>query len=263
MLLALLAELYENLPEVGDLDKPKLVFFFDEAHALFKDAPAVLLEKIELIVRLVRSKGVGVYFITQNPTDIPDKVASQLANRIQHGLRAFTPKELKTVKTVADTFRQEANQDLAKVIQELKVGEAVVSTLTEDGSLSLADRVLIYPPQSLLGTIDPTVKASLMNSSPLDDKYGEAIDRESAHEVILKQTQEQEAALLAAAQAEEAAEVEEEEDEDVAKTSKKSTSTGGRKTDNLLDRFIKNVVGQVGREVGCVVSRGITGMFKK
>ena len=136
----------------------------------------------------------------------------------------------------------------------------MVSTLTEDGSPSLADRVLIYPPQSLLGTIDPTVKASLMNSSPLDDKYGEAIDRESAHEVILKQTQEQEAALLAAAQA---AEVEEEEDEDVAKTSKKSTSTGGRKTDNLLDRFMKNVVGQVGREVGRVVSRGITGMFKK
>jgi len=263
VLLALLAELYENLPEVGDLDKPKLVFFFDEAHALFKDAPAVLLEKIELIVRLVRSKGVGVYFITQNPTDIPDKVASQLANRIQHGLRAFTPKELKTVKTVADTFRQEANQDLAKVIQELKVGEAVVSTLTEDGSPSLADRVLIYPPQSLLGTIDPTVKASLMNSSPLDDKYGEAIDRESAHEVILKQTQEQEAALLAAAQAAEAEEVEEEEDEDVAKTSKKSSSTGGRKTDSLLDRFMKNVVGQVGREVGRVVSRGITGMFKK
>ncbi|WP_153057198.1 helicase HerA-like domain-containing protein, partial [Streptococcus suis] len=133
---SLLSELYEVLPEVGDLDKPKMVFFFDEAHVLFKDAPKVLLEKIELIVRLIRSKGVGVFFVTQNPTDIPDSVAAQLGNRIQHGLRAFTPKELKTVATVAETFRQEGDKDLAKVIQELQVGEAVVSTLQADGTPS-------------------------------------------------------------------------------------------------------------------------------
>ena len=136
VLLTVLAELFEVLPEVGDLDQPKLVFFFDEAHVLFKDTPKVLLEKIELIVRLIRSKEVGVFFVTQNPTDIPDSVASQLGNRIQHGLRAFTPKELKTVTTVADTFRQEAGMALDKVIQELKVGEAVVSTLLADGTPS-------------------------------------------------------------------------------------------------------------------------------
>ena len=251
VLLSLLAEMYENLPEVGDLDKPKLVFFFDEAHALFADAPTVLLEKIELIVRLVRSKGVGVYFITQNPTDIPDKIASQLGNRVQHGLRAFTPKELKTVSTVAQTFRQEAGQDLSRVIQELQVGEAVVSTLQADGTPGMADRVLIYPPQSSFNTIDPMVQMQLVDNSPLQAKYSQSIDRESAFEQLSRQVEETETV---------------EEEIEVVKTKKKATSEKTapvRKTDSMFDRLAKNMMSQVGRELGRVISRGITGMFKK
>ena len=249
VLLAVLSKLYESLPEVGDLDKPKLVFFFDEAHALFKDAPAVLLEKIELIVRLVRSKGVGVYFVTQNPTDIPDKIASQLGNRIQHGLRAFTPKELKTVSTVAETFRQEAGEDLAKVIQELKVGEAVVSTLQADGTPSLADRVLIYPPQSDLGTIESSVKLALINQSPLESKYAERLERDSAKEKIERLVEQEE--------------VEEEEEEEMATKKRKSSGTSERRSDSMFDRLAKNMMGQVGRELGKIVSKSISNLFKK
>ncbi|HGF1450049.1 DUF853 family protein [Streptococcus suis] len=276
VLLSLLTELYESLPEEGDLDKPKLVFFFDEAHVLFKDAPKVLLEKIELIVRLIRSKGVGVFFVTQNPTDIPDSVAAQLGNRIQHGLRAFTPKELKTVTTVAETFRQEEGLDLAKVIQELQVGEAVVSTLQEDGTPSLADRVLIYPPKSLLGTVEPTTVLNLINKSSLLDKYAEMVDRQSAHEQITALTQEKEAALLQAAeeaekkkQAEKEAKEAEKEaqaaakaQEKAEKAAQKASQSTSRRTDSTMDRFTKNLMSQVGREVGRVVTRGILGMLK-
>ena len=262
VLLALLSELYEVLPEVGDLDKPKMVFFFDEAHVLFKDAPKVLLEKIELIVRLIRSKGVGVFFVTQNPTDIPDSVASQLGNRIQHGLRAFTPKELKTVTVVAETFRQEAGQDLAKVIQELKVGEAVVSVLAADGTPTYADRVMIYPPKSLLGTADPSLVNGLINRSNLMDKYGEAIDRESAHEQIAVWAQEKEAALQESLEKEEAEKVQKkaEQSEKAEEKAAKKTSSP-RKTDSAMDRFTKNVMSAVGREAGRILMRGITGML--
>ena len=262
VLLALLSELYEVLPEVGDLDKPKMVFFFDEAHVLFKDAPKVLLEKIELIVRLIRSKGVGVFFVTQNPTDIPDSVASQLGNRIQHGLRAFTPKELKTVTVVADTFRQEVGQDLAKVIQELKVGEAVVSVLAADGTPTYADRVMIYPPKSLLGTADPSLVNGLINRSSLMDKYGEAINRESAHEQISAWAQEKEAALKDSLEKEEAekAQKKAEKTEKVEEKAAQKTSSS-RKTDSAMDRFTKNVMSAVGREAGRILMRGITGML--
>ncbi len=262
VLLALLSELYEVLPEVGDLDKPKMVFFFDEAHVLFKDAPKVLLEKIELIVRLIRSKGVGVFFVTQNPTDIPDSVASQLGNRIQHGLRAFTPKELKTVTVVADTFRQEAGQDLAKVIQELKVGEAVVSVLAADGTPTYADRVMIYPPKSLLGTADPSLVNGLINRSSLMDKYGEAINRESAHEQIAAWAQEKEAAMQESLEKEEAekAQKKAEQSEKAEEKAAKKTSSP-RKTDSAMDRFTKNVMSAVGREAGRILMRGITGML--
>ena len=262
VLLALLSELYEVLPEVGDLDKPKMVFFFDEAHVLFKDAPKVLLEKIELIVRLIRSKGVGVFFVTQNPTDIPDSVASQLGNRIQHGLRAFTPKELKTVTVVADTFRQEAGQDLAKVIQELKVGEAVVSVLAADGTPTYADRVMIYPPKSLLGTADPSLVNALINRSSLMDKYGEAINRESAHEQIAAWAQEKEAALKESLEKEEAekAQKKAEKTEKAEEKAAQKTSSS-RKTDSAMDRFTKNVMSAVGREAGRILMRGITGML--
>ena len=262
VLLALLSELYEVLPEVGDLDKPKMVFFFDEAHVLFKDAPKVLLEKIELIVRLIRSKGVGVFFVTQNPTDIPDSVASQLGNRIQHGLRAFTPKELKTVTVVAETFRQEADQDLAKLIQELKVGEAVVSVLAADGTPTYADRVMIYPPKSLLGTADPSLVNALINRSSLMDKYGEAINRESAHEQIAAWAQEKEAAMQESLEKEEAekAQKKAEQSEKAEEKAAKKTSSP-RKTDSAMDRFTKNVMSAVGREAGRILMRGITGML--
>lgn len=266
VLLSLLSELYETLPEVGDLDKPKMVFFFDEAHVLFKDAPRVLLEKIELIVRLIRSKGVGVFFVTQNPTDIPDSVASQLGNRIQHGLRAFTPKELKTVTVVADTFRQEEGQDLARVIQELKVGEAVVSVLGADGTPTYADRVMVYPPKSLLGTADPSLVMSLINRSLLMDKYAEAVDRESAHEQIQAWAEEKEVELQKAAEKEEAEVAEkvakkkaQQEEKEEARTRQAAPT---RRTDSAMDRFTKNVMSAVGREAGRMLIRGITGMLK-
>ncbi|MGT2911146.1 helicase HerA-like domain-containing protein [Streptococcus cameli] len=264
VLLSLLAELYETLPEVGDLDRPKMVFFFDEAHLLFKDAPAVLLEKIELIVRLIRSKGVGVFFVTQNPTDIPDAVAAQLGNRVQHGLRAFTPKELKTVSVVADTFRQESGQDLAKVIQELKVGEAVVSVLGVDGTPTVADRVMIYPPKSLLGTADPSLVLQLVNGSSLADKYAEAIDRESAHEIIAAWAEEKEAQLQEKAEQEAVEKVEaaERKAEKKSQSSSRSRSTSTRRTDSPMDRLTKNIMGAVGREAGRMLVRGITGMLK-
>lgn len=269
VLLSLLSELYEVLPEVGDLDKPKMVFFFDEAHVLFKDAPKVLLEKIELIVRLIRSKGVGVFFVTQNPTDIPDSVAAQLGNRIQHGLRAFTPKELKTVATVAETFRQEGGKDLAKVIQELQVGEAVVSTLQADGTPSFADRVLIYPPKSMLGTVEPSALLSVINNSPLMEKYADAVNRESAHEQILAMTEAKEAELIKKAEqaeeekeAQEKAKLEEKAQKEAAKAAQRANQPTSRKTDSVMDRFTKNLMSQVGREVGRVVTRGIMGMLK-
>ncbi|MDG3132328.1 DUF853 domain-containing protein [Streptococcus suis] len=265
VLLSLLSELYDVLPEVGDVDKPKMVFFFDEAHVLFKDAPKVLLEKIELIVRLIRSKGVGVFFVTQNPTDIPDSIAAQLGNRIQHGLRAFTPKELKTVATVADTFRQEGSEDLSKVIQELQVGEAIVSTLQADGTPSFADKVLVYPPKSQLGTVDAALLLSVMNHSPLLEKYGDAINRESAHEQILAMTKETEAELINKA---EQSEVGKETRDSVrqqtstANKERSSSTSTSRRTDSVVDRFTKNLMSQVGREVGRVVTRGILGMLK-
>lgn len=271
VLLALLSELFETLPEVGDLDKPKLVFFFDEAHLLFKDTPKALVEKIELVVRLIRSKGVGVFFVTQNPTDIPNSVGSQLGNRIQHSLRAFTPKEIKTVKAVAETFRQEEGRDLSQEIQELKVGEAIVSMLGPDGTPTIAQRALIYPPMSHLGTIDPNLSLRIVNQSPMLDKYEESINRESAHEMIEKTVAETEAALIEDASRPlntEEVLVEEKESESIfdaiGRSIKESTlSSRSRKTDSNFDRFTKNLMSQVGREVGRVVSRGITGMFKK
>lgn len=280
VLLALLADLYETLPEVGDLDQPKLVFFFDEAHLMFNKTPDVLLEKIELIVRLIRSKGVAVFFVTQNPLDIPDKVASQLGNRIQHGLRAFTPKELKTVQAVAASFRQAPGQDLARLLQDLKVGQALVSTLDPDGTPSQADLVTIWPPKSTMANADMLLINQLINQSALMEKYQTPIDRQSAHEVILAQTQEREQALIQEAQALEAqkeADRAAKEAEKAAKAAEKQaaqaekeqirsqrqTQTRSRQTDSPMDRFTKNVMSSVGRELGRAITRGITGMLKK
>ncbi|MDD3798550.1 MAG: DUF853 family protein [Novosphingobium sp.] len=185
-LLWLLAELFEVLPEVGDPEKPKLVFFFDEAHLLFDDVPKALEEKIEQVVRLIRSKGVGVYFVTQNPIDVPEEVAGQLGNRVQHALRAFTPRDQKAIKAAAETFRINPDLDVETAITELKVGEALVSTLMEDGAPGVVQRTLIKPPRSRLGPITEKERAIIRSVSPVDGKYDTAVDRESAREMLAK-----------------------------------------------------------------------------
>ncbi|MDQ3189436.1 MAG: DUF853 domain-containing protein [Pseudomonadota bacterium] len=183
-LLWLLAELFENLPEVGDPEKPKLVFFFDEAHLLFSDAPAALLEKIEQVVRLIRSKGVGVFFVTQNPLDIPDKVLGQLGNRVQHALRAFTPRDQKAVKSVAETMRANPKIDATKAILELAVGEALVSFLDAKGTPGVTERVWVLAPGSQLGPITPEQRKQLIRSSLVGGVYEKTVDRESAFEML-------------------------------------------------------------------------------
>jgi len=183
-LLWMLSELFETLPEVGDLDKPKLVFFFDEAHLLFNDAPKVLVERIELVVRLVRSKGVGVYFVTQNPLDIPDTVLGQLGNRVQHALRAFTPRDQKAVKAAASTMRANPGLDIATAITELAVGEALVSLLDEKGRPGVTERVYVLPPGSRIGPIAASERQALINGSLVAGVYEKTVDRESAHELL-------------------------------------------------------------------------------
>ena len=188
-LLWLLSELFEQLPEVGDLDKPKLVFFFDEAHLLFKDAPPALLEKIEQMVRLIRSKAVGIYFVTQSPLDVPESVLGQLGNKVQHALRAFTPKDKKAVKAVGDTFRQNPKYDAAAVIPDLGIGEALVSTLEKKGRPSMVDRTLIRPPASRMGPAKPGERKAIIQSSAVYGQYEERIDRKSAHEMLQARAQ--------------------------------------------------------------------------
>jgi DNA helicase HerA-like ATPase len=214
-LLWLLAELFESLPEVGDPEKPKLVFFFDEAHLLFDDAPKALQDTIEQVVRLIRSKGVGVFFVTQNPIDIPEEVAGQLGNRVQHALRAFTPRDQRAIKAAAETFRVNPKLDVESAITELKVGEALVSTLDEDGAPTVVERALIKPPRSRLGPVSEKERAIIQSISPVEGKYDKAVDRESAAEVLAAK------AADAAATAEEVAEKGVEE---VAKRERKTPS---------------------------------------
>jgi DNA helicase HerA-like ATPase len=184
LLLWLLSELFERLPEVGDVEKPKLIFFFDEAHLLFDDIPQALQEKIEQVVRLIRSKGVGVYFISQNPLDIPDKVLGQLGNRVQHALRAFTPRDQKAVRSAAETFRQNPKLDVEAVISQLAVGEALVSLLDETGTPGIVERAFIRPPRSQLAPITAAERQQLIQSSVVYGTYEKTIDRESAAEIL-------------------------------------------------------------------------------
>ncbi|MEY4836609.1 MAG: hypothetical protein RLZZ475_468 [Pseudomonadota bacterium] len=214
-LLWLLAELFESLPEVGDPEKPKLVFFFDEAHLLFDDAPKALQDTIENVVRLIRSKGVGVFFVTQNPIDIPEEVAGQLGNRVQHALRAFTPRDQRAIKAAAETFRINPKLDVETAITELKVGEALVSTLDEDGAPTIVERTLIKPPRSRLGPVTPKERAIIQSISPVEGKYDTRVDRESAAEVL---------AIKAADAAATAVEVAEKGREEVAKRERKTPS---------------------------------------
>jgi DNA helicase HerA-like ATPase len=218
-LLWLLAELFESLPEVGDPDKPRLVFFFDEAHLLFDEAPEALEDKVEQVVRLIRSKGVGVYFVTQNPIDIPEKIAGQLGNRVQHALRAFTPRDKRAIRAAAETLRINPDLDVEQAITELKVGEALVSTLDEDGAPGVVQRTLVKPPHSRLGPVTEKERKIVNSVSDIDGKYDDAVDRESAEEVL---------AAKAADAAATAAEVEEAGRKEVSKRSRKSTSLWGR-----------------------------------
>ncbi|HEX8047789.1 helicase HerA-like C-terminal domain-containing protein, partial [Rhizobium sp.] len=199
-LLWLLSELFEELPEVGDPEKPRLVFFFDEAHLLFNDAPKVLIERVEQVVRLIRSKGVGVYFVTQNPLDIPDTVSRQLGNRVQHALRAFTPLEQKAVKAAATTFRANPAFDTEKAIMELGIGEALVSTLDEKGQPTMVQRTLVRPPNSRVGPISEAERKAVIAASPVEGVYDQTEERDSAYERLQKRTEDRTATATQAAE---------------------------------------------------------------
>jgi DNA helicase HerA-like ATPase len=186
----MLSELFEELPEVGDPPQPKLVFFFDEAHLLFNDAPKPLMDKIEQVVRLIRSKGIGVYFVTQNPIDVPDKVLAQLGNRVQHALRAFTPRDQKAVQAAAETFRPNPNLNTAQVITELGTGEALVSFLEGKGTPSMVERVMIRPPTARIGPITPEERKAIIAGSPVKGKYDTTVDSDSAYEMLQKRVAE-------------------------------------------------------------------------
>ncbi|HUN07501.1 MAG TPA: DUF853 family protein [Aggregatilineales bacterium] len=244
-LLWLLAELFERLPEVGDLDKPKLVFFFDEAHLLFDDVPKALLEKIEQVVRLIRSKGVGVFFISQSPIDIPESVAGQLGNRVQHALRAFTAKDQKAIKATAETFRSNPALDVASVIIELGVGEALISFLDEKGAPGVVQRAFIYPPRSKIGPIDEATRKQLIAQSTLNGKYEQAVDRESAYELLQKKAEE----AAKAREAEEAAKEAEKQRAEEEKRRRRSKNDPEDLLGNLANSAAKAIGSRAGREI--------------
>ena len=241
-LLWLLAELFEQLPEVGDPEKPRLVFFFDEAHLLFDEAPKALLEKIEQVVRLVRSKGVGVYFVSQNPLDIPEEVLGQLGNRVQHALRAFTPKDQKAVKVAAETFRPNPKLDVAQVITELGVGEALVSFLDEKGSPQPVERAFVVPPHSRLGPLSAQERKTLIENSIVAGDYEEVVDRESAYELLKAR-----------------ADGLEQEHEKPAPASTAAAKKGGYQRQTVTEAFVMSTVRQVGSQLGRQIIRGILG----
>jgi DNA helicase HerA-like ATPase len=240
-LLWMLSELFETLPEVGDPDKPKLVFFFDEAHLLFDDVPKVLEDKIEQVVRLIRSKGVGVYFVTQNPLDIPETVLGQLGNRVQHALRAFTPKDQKAVKTAAETFRANPALDTAKVITELAVGEALVSVLDAKGAPTIVERAFVCPPRSRLTPLTPEERTAIIKASVLSGHYEKTIDRESAYEKLKQRA------------------------EDVQVRESEAPTRGGKaaepqsETTKLFGAMAKSAAHAIGSQIGRQIIRGVLG----
>jgi DNA helicase HerA-like ATPase len=261
-LLWLLAELFEDLPEVGDPEKPKLVFFFDEAHLLFNNAPKPLLEKIEQVVRLIRSKGVGVYFVTQNPLDVPDTVLGQLGNRIQHALRAFTPRDQKAVKAAAETFRANPAFDAATAITELGVGEALVSTLDEKGAPTVVERMLIVPPAARIGPATPEERQAVLDKSPMEGEYDHAIDRESAYEMLTAKATIPPTPKPAPAP-------QKREDYPVAREPNRGPWTtsapkpAGRQREGMGEAFAKSAVRAIGSSVGRQIVRGILGAMLK
>jgi hypothetical protein len=257
LLLWLLSELFENLPEAGDLDKPKLAFFFDEAHLLFTDAPDALVEKIEQVVRLIRSKGVGVYFVTQNPADVPDKVLSQLGNRVQHALRAFSARDQKAVKAAAETMRDNDKLDEEAAITELGVGEALVSFLDEKGRPSVVERAFIVPPTGQIGPITPQQRQTLINRSLVAGVYEKQVDRESAYEVLKARTEQAAAQAQAEVQA-----------KGQARAETKQESSGGFMKDilfgtgrrqGMVEAMAKSTVRTIGSQLGRQILRGVLG----
>lgn len=284
LLLWLLSELFERLPEVGDLPKPKLVFFFDEAHMLFTDAPPALLTKIEQVVRLIRSKGVGVYFVTQNPIDIPDTVLAQCGNKVQHALRAFTPREQKAVKAMAETFRVNPAVDVETAVTQLAVGEALVSVLLPDGTPDMVRRTMIVPPHARIGAITPEQRRAVIASSLVAGHYEQEVDRESAFEILkaraeaIAAAEEQAgAAAVAAAQAQQAAQPAPMPGSATATTQAPQAAGGsslkdalfggvgprGGKREGLIEAFGKSAVRSVGSQVGRNLVRGLLGGLTK
>ena len=258
-LLWMLSELYERLPEVGDADKPKIVFFFDEAHLLFNDAPKHMLERIELVVRLSRSKGVGVYFITQNPLDVPESVLGQLGNRVQHALRAFTPKDQKNVKAAAETFRANPEVDVEKVITELAVGEALVSFLDEKGRPTVVERAFVLPPTSQIGPITAAQRTALLQGSFVAGQYEKTVDRESAYE-ILKAKAAQGAAAVEQAQSGSGGMLGGVLDSiGLGGRGAATGKPGGRQREGILEATAKSAARAIGSQLGRQILRGVLG----
>lgn len=270
-MLFLMSELFEKLPERGDAEKPEMVFFFDEAHLLFSDAPKVLVQKIEQVVKLIRSKGVGIYFISQSPSDIPDSVLAQLSNRVQHALRAYTPNEQKAVKAAAQTFRTNPAFDTQTAIMELGVGEALVSCLDENGVPGIVQRAFILPPQSRMGTITDEERRAVIDASGMKQKYDKAIDNFSAYEYFEQQNEEQEKEEQEAA--EKAAKQAANEEKKAAKSAKSTTTKrtsatakAAKKTKSAaskaMTRVTNSAMSTIGREIGRSIIRGIFGSIK-
>jgi len=280
-MLWLLSELFEVMPEVGDQDKPKMVFFFDEAHLLFDNAPKALLQKIEQVMKLIRSKGIGVFFITQNPSDVPDDVLAQLGNKIQHGLHAYTPSEQKGIKAAADSFRANPEFDTAKALQELGTGEAIVSFLQADGSPAVCQKAKILPPQSQMGAIDDITRQACILASPLKAKYADMVDRDSAYEFLQRKSgddekaaqeaearteAEKQSAAEAAAQAKADAKAKAEEEKELAKeqaAAAKEKERDSKKNKRRVATVAGSAVGTIGREIGNELGKSVGGSFGK
>lgn len=255
-LLWLLNELFAVLPEVGDPEKPKLVFFFDEAHLLFNNAPKAFVEQVEQVVRLIRSKGVGVFFITQNPLDLPENILGQLGNRVQHALRAYTPKEQKAIKAAAETFRQNPEIDVATAITGLKVGEALLSFLNSEGQPSMVERAFIRPPESFMGTIDPLTLSQIISANPYERIYRDSIDRESAHEILTKKLQEQQEKVEEATKAKEHAQLQKIKD-------KEEKERERARKNNPVNKVASGVMNSVMRQITREVTKGLINIFKR
>lgn len=268
-LLWMLSELFENLPEVGDLEKPKFVFFFDEAHLLFNEAPPQLLNKIEQIVRLVRSKGVGVYFVTQNPLDIPDTVLGQLGNRVQHALRAYTPRDQKAVQVAAETMRANPKFDTATAISELAVGEALISTLDEKGRPNIVERAFVHPPGSRIGPISDQERQALRETSLVTGVYDQIIDRDSAYEKLKGRVEKKTASNNSdsdqnASGGAQSANTAEPSIGDRIKDQLGGVLTqGSGRKDSVLDSFAKSAARSIGSSVGRAIIRGVLGSILK